>query len=283
MELTMEQAIKNAEAYEREYQDAKATWEEIQSNSRQSTSIEKRMAFRRMKDAETMLKWYKGDYRFLYQRDGKTPLLDEDGRQVVNCLDIGVIKKLANKAQNLRTESNLGTRFLNRTFGNFDRNREPTAFEACVQYANKDTLFTESHNGLMLLGGVGTGKTHLAAAIANTFVDRGIMTLFATFSDHLEHIREEFDRAGKREYLSRLKSVPVLVIDDVGKERRTEWSQQIMFDVINSRYEHMLPTIITTNFDEDELANHIGGAVWSRLYEMCSGIKTSGSDYRRQQ
>ena len=280
MDMTMEQAIANAEMYEQEYQEAKTIWET--SNSRPSTSIEKRIAFRRMKDAETMLKWYKGDYRKRYNNDG-SPMLNRDGRQMVECLDIGVIKKLANQAQRLREESNLGARFLNRTFGNFDKSREPQAFDLCRKYVDRDNLFAEPHNGLMLLGGVGTGKTHLAAAIANTFVERGIVTLFATFSEHLENIRTEFDHVGRKEYLAKMKSVPVLVIDDLGKERKTEWSQQILFDVINSRYEHMLPTIITTNFNEDGLANHAGGAVWSRLYEMCSGVKTRSGDYRRGQ
>lgn len=281
MELTMEHAVANAEEWEKEYQEARDLWENSKHPHSTLTSIEKRMAFRRMKEAETMLKWYKGDYRKKFKEDGETPLRDKDGRQVVECLDIGMIKKIANKAQHLREESNLGTRFLNRTFGNFDKNREPTAYDACVKYANRDTLFTEPHNGLMLLGGVGTGKTHLAAAIANCFVDRGIITLFGTFSEHLEHIREEFDHGGEREYLAKMKSVPVLVIDDIGKERRTEWSQQILFDVVNSRYEHMLPIILTTNFDADGLGNHVGGAVWSRLFEMCGSVKTGNRDYRK--
>ena len=51
---------------------------------------------------------------------------------------------------------------------------------------------------------------------------------------------------------------------------------------INYRYEHMLPVIITTNFDTDGLANHVGGAVWSRLYEMCGGVETAGKDFRQQ-
>lgn len=279
--MTIEQAIANAESWEKEFQEQKNLLDELKLHRSTSTSIEMRMAFRRMKDAETMIKHYRGDYRRRYEADGETPLLDENGNQVAECIDPGEIKKLADKAQHLREMSNLGTRFHSRTFDNFDRGREPIAYEACVKYANTESLFEEPHNGLMLYGGVGTGKTHLVAAIANAFVDRGIVTLFATFSEHLEHIRLEFDRSGEKKYLARMKSVPVLVLDDIGKERKTEWSQQILFDVVNFRYEHMLPIIITSNLDEDGLANYTGGAVWSRLYEMCSGVKTTSTDYRR--
>lgn len=78
-----------------------------------------------------------------------------------------------------------------------------------------------------------------------------------------------------------MKNIPVLVLDDIGKEKKSAWTQQILFDVINFRYEHLLPTIITTNFDADGLANHCEQAVWSRLYEMSSAVVTKGGDYRQ--
>lgn len=218
-----------------------------------------RREWMREREAISMLKWYQGD---------------ED--------DIGVIRKLAGKAQRLKERSNLGARFLNRTFGNFEVKRDPNAFQKCKAYSEREMLFSDKRNGLLILGGIGSGKTHLAAAVSNAFTDRGIPVLFGTFSDHLEHIREEFDKGGEKKYLSMMKNTPILVLDDVGKEKRTEWSQQILFDTINYRYEHMLPVIITTNFDTDGLANHVGGAVWSRLYEMCGGVETAGKDFRQQ-
>ena len=193
----------------------------------------------------------------------------------------GLITKLLNEAQHLKESSNLGERFSNRTFGNFDPRRDQRAFTFCKSYANTDNLFNIKKNGLLLLGGVGSGKTHLAAAISNELIDRGIPVLFGTFIEHLEHIKEEFDNTGQKKHLSMMKTTPLLVIDDLGKEKRTEWSQQILFDVVNYRYEHLLPIIITTNFDPDGIANHCGEAVWSRLYETCSAVETSGKDYRQ--
>lgn len=187
----------------------------------------------------------------------------------------------AKKAQILKERSNLGARFLNRTFANFDKRRDPSAFDACSAYAEREGLFNDRRNSLLILGGYGSGKTHLAASIANNLVDKGIPALFCTFSEHLEHIREEFDKDGHRQYLASMKRTPMLVVDDLGKEKKTEWSQQILFDVINYRYEHILPFVITTNMNEEEIGNYVGGAIYSRMCEACTAVKTSGRDYRK--
>lgn len=213
-----------------------------------------------------MLEWYQGcEVRDSYGNPIHKP---------------GMIQKLANEAQRLKEASNLGERFSNRTFGNFDTRRDPTAYKSCRKYAENEDLFSIKKNSLLLLGGVGSGKTHLAAAISNDLIDRGIPVLFGTFGEHLEHIREEFDRTGQKKYLSMMKNTPMLVIDDLGKERRTDWTSQILFDVINYRYEHLLPVIITTNMNLDGIAKHIGSAIFSRLYEMSGAIETQGKDYR---
>ena len=262
MELTLQQAIDNAAGYERQLEDARKNLESLERNSRQW-----RLEMKRMSEAKMMLKWYQGE-------------TDRDANGNITYEDKGLIKKLAGEAQRLKESSNLGARFLNRTFGNFEVKRDPNAYQQCRAYSEREMLFSDKRNGLLILGGVGSGKTHLAAAVSNTFTDRGIPVLFGTFSDHLEHIREEFDVGGQRQYLSMMKNTPVLVLDDVGKEKKTDWSKQILFDVINYRYEHLLPVIITTNFDADGLATHVGNAVWSRLYEMCGGVETKGKDYR---
>lgn len=209
-----------------------------------------------------MLEWYQG-----YEKDGVHVS--------------GLIQKLANEAQRLKESSNLGARFSNRTFGNFDPRKDQNAFNVCRNYANDEGIFSRKRNSLMLMGGVGSGKTHLAAAIANTLIDRGIPVLFGTYSEQLEKIKEEYDQTGQKKHLSMMKNTPMLVLDDIGKERKTAWTQQILFDVVNYRYEHLLPIIITTNFDADGLANHCEEAVWSRLYEMSSAVITSGKDYRQ--
>lgn len=185
----------------------------------------------------------------------------------------------AEKAEKLREESNLGIRFKRRTFGTFDKSADERAFDRCFEYSN--TYNDSERNCLLIVGGYGSGKTHLAASIANRLMDDGVPVLFDTFGGHLNKLKLEFN-GGRSVYLEQMKTIDMLVLDDIGKEKQTEWSQSIMFDVINYRYEHLLPIIMTTNLTNEALSEYVGGAVWSRLCEMCIGVKTQGSDYRRR-
>lgn len=236
------------------------------SKCRRDSSL-MRKAIEKYNNAKIMLEWYHGyDTR------------DSFGNKVhIN----GTIQKLAGEAQRLKESSNLGTRFMNRTFGNFDTRRDKAAYEKCLAYSKRENLFTDNRNSLLIFGGYGTGKTHLAAAISNSLIDKGIPVLFATYADHLEHIREEFDKTGQKKYLSMMKNTPMLVLDDMGKERLTSWSAEILFSVINYRYEHKLPFVLTTNLNENQLGNHMGGAVYSRMCEMCTAVTTGGKDFRK--
>ena len=232
-----------------------------------------------------MVKWYRGDIRYPCTVNEKGDKVQNTrARPVYN--DVGYIRKLLGEATRLREASNLGAKFLQRTFGNFDKRLNPHAFEQCHAYACREDLFDadgKDRNSLILSGGVGTGKTHLAAAIANHLVSKGIPVLFGTFGEHLEKIKEEFDVTDRREYLSKMKSTPMLVLDDVGKENSTDWSKQILFDVINYRYEHKYPFVITTNLNDRDLRKHIGEALYSRACEICGMVITGDKDQRRNQ
>ena len=184
----------------------------------------------------------------------------------------------AERAKKLREESNLGLRFKRRTFETFDSSADESAYRKCLEYC--DHYKDSERNSLLIVGGYGSGKTHLAASVSNRLMDDGIPVLFDTFSGHLNKLKLEFN-GGRTVYLNLMQTIDMLVLDDIGKEKQTEWSQSIMFDVINYRYEHLLPIIMTTNLTNEALAEYVGGAVWSRLCEMCVGVKTVGGDYRR--
>lgn len=190
------------------------------------------------------------------------------------------IEREAIKAQRIRKACNLGKRFESRTFETFDASCDPKAYEQCLAYAEQDG-YEKDRNSLLILGGYGTGKTHLAAAIANRLVDKGIPVLFDTYVNHLNKLKAEFN--GKDTgYLNQMKEIPMLILDDVGKERQSDWTRSVTFDVINYRYEHMTPIVITSNLLLKELEEYLGGACYSRLCEICSGVGTTGKDYRRQ-
>lgn len=264
------------------------------------------LAWEKKADAKAMLEWYEGHFEIpshlrkgLIAKEKKflasDPRLPNGEPQTFNIFDDGgidrkdlifhpgMIQKIASEAERLQASADLGERFLNRTFASFDGKRNRGALTVASGYANREDLFKEPKNSLLFIGTPGTGKTHLAAAIANRLVERGIPTRFGTFQKHLDKIKAEFDTAGERHYLDDIKGVPMLILDDLGKERQSEWSKSILYDIVNHRYEHYLPIVITTNLETDALTNYCGDAVWSRLYEMCDTCVMEGEDYRKKE
>lgn len=183
-------------------------------------------------------------------------------------------------AKAIREKSNLGARFSTRTFDTFDTDSgDREAFDKCMAYAKCLIVDMQTDkNGLLLTGSTGIGKTHLAAAIANKAIDSGIVTIFSTFSDLLKAERDSMN--GGKSMLNKYKDVPLLVIDDLGKEKQSEWVNEVLYQIVNHRYEAMLPIIITTNLTMKELYNTIDHAVFGRLVEMCEVVSVNGKDRR---
>ena len=150
------------------------------------------------------------------------------------------------------------------------------------QAYNHARLFAEDPEGWLLLqGGYGCGKTHLAAAAANAAVERGVSTLFLTVPDLLDTLRYAFSGpAGAfEERFEQVRRVPLLVLDDFGTQNATDWAKEKLFQILNYRYINHLPTIITTNLALDE----IEGRMRSRLSdpELVTEVRILAPDYRR--
>lgn len=170
--------------------------------------------------------------------------------------------------------SRITPRFRDRTFENFQvHGLNRVAFEAAVQFD------PQSGQGLMLYGSYGIGKTHLAAAIANRFIGK-MSVLYISCPDLLLEIRESINGKGKPERFAVARQVPLLVLDDIGAEKPSDWVRETLFVLINHRYEYKLPTVFTTNCTLEELEVRLGGRIVSRIAEMCRCIKFSGKDFR---
>ncbi len=159
--------------------------------------------------------------------------------------------------------------------GELQANSLEWAFNRARQYAGSLT-------GWMLLqGGFGCGKTHLAAAIANFVVGMGVPTLFLTVPDLLDTLRFSYDSEDTtfEQRFDEIRNAPLLVLDDFGTQNATAWAQEKLFQIVNYRYINKLPLVVTTNLDLDEIEARIR----SRLAdpELVSSVRIAAPDYRR--
>jgi DNA replication protein DnaC len=151
------------------------------------------------------------------------------------------------------------------------------AYLRAVEYAKRP------QGWLVLFGNYGTGKTHLAAAIANQLLRRHFKVLFAIVPDLLDHLRSTFGPSSEVEYDERfetIRDVPVLVLDDLGTENTTAWAREKLFQIINHRYNYALATVITSNSDPKD----IDPRIFSRMCDpaLCEEITLiDAADYRR--
>lgn len=147
---------------------------------------------------------------------------------------------------------------------------------------NQARIYAQSLNGwLVLFGGYGCGKTHLAAAIANFAVSMGVPTLFITVPDLLDTLRFAYNdpEATFEQRFEQIRTARLLVLDDFGTQNATPWAQEKLFQIINYRYINRLPLVVTSNLD----LRDIEGRIRSRLEdpELCSLVPILAPDYRR--
>ena len=194
------------------------------------------------------------------------------------------------KINKLFKNNNLGKRQLNSTFENYKiTNKNKNAYENAKKYVDK--LIKETTNkGLFITGTYGVGKTYLASCVANEIIKNGKSVIFGTLIQLLDFIRDSYSdsEVSDKDYLNLYSSVDLLVIDDLGKEKPTEWVLEKLFLIVNNRYNNYLPIVITTNYNRNQLRERlcinknysIVDSIISRLYEMCGGIEIKDDDHR---
>jgi DNA replication protein DnaC len=149
------------------------------------------------------------------------------------------------------------------------------AFNQAQQFAQK------AEGWLLLQGGFGCGKTHLAAAIANFTVGLGLPTLFITVPDLLDALRFSYDSPEStfEQRFEEIRNAPLLIMDDFGTQNATAWAQEKLFQIVNFRYINRMPLVVTTNL----LLEQIEGRIRSRLEdpELVTRVFIQAPDYRR--
>lgn len=188
------------------------------------------------------------------------------------------------RKEKLRKLGNLEA-FADKTFDTFQTDvpmLTPGQQKSLAYALNVAKNYAANPEGWLLIEGTyGCGKTHLAAAVSNVRLEREEEVLFITTPDLLDYLRGTYGPSSEVSYdemFDRLRTAPLLVLDDLGVENPSAWAQEKLFQLLNYRYTHRLPTVITTNTDPDLLDPRIR----SRLLDegLIRRIKIDAPDYR---
>lgn len=176
-------------------------------------------------------------------------------------------------------------------FNNFDplTDSQREAFKFATSLTHEYPAVTR---GLLLIGSVGVGKTHLAVSILKGLTERGFSCLFYEFGSLLKEIQDSYNantQSSELGVLSPVLNAEILVLDELGASKPTDWVRDTMAHVINTRYNDKKLTIFTTNYlderrndREEVLEDRIGTRLRSRIYEMCKTVVITGEDYRKK-
>ena len=167
------------------------------------------------------------------------------------------------------------------TFEN-DDGENPTLTEALKKYVNNFSRFVKEGKGLLLHGNVGTGKSFAAVSVANALIKQGYPCRATDFSRIVRELNSTFDK--KQEYLDEFNRYALLIIDDLGVERDSEYVREIVWSVIDSRSRSGLPFIITTNLSIEAIKNPDSiekERIYSRILGCCHPIYVGGRDRRK--
>ncbi len=231
----------------------------------------------------------------------------EDGSRVAQ----DCICRVARREQRAMEQARIPKRYAHCTFDDFETQlpwSDPSQRKALLlarNFAKAYPLDTDD-NGLLLTGSIGIGKTHLAVSLLRALIlERGAKGLFVDYRDLLKQVQNSYNRnvqATELEVLRPVFEAEVLVLDELGASKPTDWVWDTVAHILNTRYNDRLTTIITTNYAnlpplggdvsgvaniraavrEETLGDRIGERMRSRLQEMCVIVDMRGEDFRQK-
>jgi DNA replication protein DnaC len=220
------------------------------------------------------------------ERCGNKRYIVVDDGELKPCPDCDVAQRW--KIESVAAYSSRSVATAKQTFLNFKielDGKTQATLKRCLQQAEK---FADRPDGkwLVIWGERGSGKSHLCAAVDNHLVQSGVPSLFVTMPDLLAALRQAMDLQANTEqesYSGRMKvfrSAPVLILDDLGAETGSAWSDGVLFEILDYRYRNRLPTMIATNVNPDDFDPRIASRMQDA--EFCTVIENAAPDYRRR-
>jgi DNA replication protein DnaC len=226
-------------------------------------------------------------------------IIQENGRQVaVDC-----VCRIERRTNRLLERAHIPKRYEHCSLESFDThfpssNRTLTAAHLRARRFVEGYPVETNGTGLLLTGSIGVGKTHLAVGILQALVtERGATGLFYDYRDLLKQVQNSYNKANSSTEMEILRPVfeaEVLVLDELGANKPTDWVWDTVAHILNTRYNDRRTTIITTNYAnlapldpnarsrEETLGDRIGERMRSRLQEMCVVVEVQGEDFRQK-
>lgn len=189
------------------------------------------------------------------------------------------------KIQRLRKVSLMDEKFFDSTFDRFEITKyNERNLKLCRRYAEKFDLMMEKNQGLIFWGNTGTGKSFAAACIANYLLNQRVPVIMTSLVELLKVIQS--GRENETALLARFNYAKLVIFDDLGAERGTDYALEKVYSIIDSRYRKKLPMILTTNLTIDEMKGEIDirySRIYDRIFEVCYPMQFTGPSWRKRE
>lgn len=187
--------------------------------------------------------------------------------------------------QKLRKISLMDEKFFDATFDALEVTKyNERNLKLCRRYADKFDSMIEKNQGLILWGNTGTGKSFAAACIANHLLIRRVPVIMTSLVEILKAIQA--GRENETEILARFNYAKLVIFDDLGAERGTDYALEKIYNIIDSRYRKKLPMILTTNLTLDEMKGELDiryRRIYDRIFEVCYPMQFTGPSWRKRE
>lgn len=193
--------------------------------------------------------------------------------------------KAMDQIERLKSASLIDDKLRNARLCTFQKDADnQKVYALAKRYVEKFNEMYRERQGLLFWGTVGTGKSYTAACIANELLERNIPVVMTSFVKILQNIQGNPEE--EKVFMSRLNDARLLIIDDLGTERNTDYALEKVYNIIDSRYRVGKPLILTTNMTVKEMQDTTDiryKRIYDRIFEMCFPVRVSGRSWREEE